>query len=424
MRQFLITLSQKLSIPTASIAQNILTHKDGPTLTSVIRELQKRIGGIPTVSKDDQRGVDDDNIVLNFFIFGIYPVEYVESIELYIRDYIIQFPDRLEKVIGRLTPTQMVRLVMRIQNEFSSETRDVVLSKIQEIRRVVNPDNLRKLGPLNLTDVVRRVDDVQYLIRHWVSNEKIRAEVSFNLDELVAAFVQEFPLKSGTFFISLPTIDLNQILEAIKPESKKIILKLIDEVERDEVSSATEPSAATEDKLREEPALEEPIYIKNAGLVILYPFLSRYFKLLNLLSNDRKGFKDEYSVQKAVHLLHFLVFDEQQGKEYEMTLNKLICGMPFSIPLEKDVSLTEEEIQTSESLLKGAIQNWEIIKSSSISNFQGSFLIRDGRLIQGEQAWSLKVEQRAYDMLLDKIPWSFNIVKLPWMKKAIHVEWR
>jgi hypothetical protein len=36
----------------------------------------------------------------------------------------------------------------------------------------------------------------------------------------------------------------------------------------------------------------------------------------------------------------------------------------------------------------------------------------------------LKVQPRAFDMLLDRLPWGFSIIKLPWMQGVLHVEWR
>ena len=35
----------------------------------------------------------------------------------------------------------------------------------------------------------------------------------------------------------------------------------------------------------------------------------------------------------------------------------------------------------------------------------------------------LTVEKKAFDILLEQIPWSFRTVKLPWNKYIIHVEW-
>ncbi|TRX58261.1 hypothetical protein FNH22_14480 [Fulvivirga sp. M361] len=426
-KQFLDVLSKKLSLPTAFIEQAIQTARGTSNLSKVLTTLKKQAGTADSVDKANLNLVYDDFVLRHFFVFGIYPVEHIPSIEEYTVQFAEQFPQRLEQIVKDLTPGQMVRLVMRINREFSEKTKADVLSRIQAFRTVVINDKVRQIGRISLDEMTRRADDTIYFIRQWLINKEIEQIVTFSLNELVESFIRTFSAESKGFFETLPSADLTLIFKDIEIELEEAIIKLVDgspsltSTEKpEEVGSTFADGLETTD----EKISREPLYIKNAGLVILYPFLSRYFKLLNLLSDDRKGFKDEYSVQRAVHLLHFLVYGQQEGKEYEMTLNKLMCGMPFAVPVEKDILLTKEEIETSEGLLQGAIQNWDVIKSSSISNFRGSFLIRDGRLRQSEQAWSIKVEERAYDMLLDKIPWSFKLIRLPWMKKAIHVDWR
>ena len=444
-RQFVQLLSKKLSVPVAFVEETIRSTIDVPSLIKALpappQELQQDI------VKDDEEAIHyNDAIIRHFFVYGIYPSTHIPSIEKYVTSFVEEFPDRLQRIIHEFTPVQMVRLVLRIAQEFSEAAKNIILPRIHAIRAVVLQDSVKVVGRIELSEVTKRADDVVYVIQQWLLTTEMGATVSFTLDEILEAFIKEFPGESKAFLKSLPSADLSLLLEYVTPskghepqESRlpEIILKLVDEDISTTAGAEDKPLAPQQAKGTETGIVEvegresvddavprEPVYIKNAGLVVLYPFLSRYFRLLGLLAEDRKGFKDEHSVQKAVHLLHFLAYGEQQGREYQMTLNKLICGMPFAVPVERDISLTKEELEMSESLLKGVIQNWEIIKSSSVANFRGSFLIREGRLENKEQAWFIKVEQRAYDMLLDKIPWSFNVIKLPWMKKAIHVEWR
>jgi len=55
-----------------------------------------------------------------------------------------------------------------------------------------------------------------------------------------------------------------------------------------------------------------------------------------------------------------------------------------------------------------------------------SFLMREGRLLRRESddAWSLTVSTKAYDLLLDSLPWRFSTIRLPWMQTVLHVKWR
>lgn len=68
--------------------------------------------------------------------------------------------------------------------------------------------------------------------------------------------------------------------------------------------------------------------------------------------------------------------------------------------------------------------NWEKLKNTSVKGFQHSFIERPGRLEQREDKWVLYVEERAYDILLDSLPWSYRQIRLPWLKKKISVIWR
>jgi hypothetical protein len=36
----------------------------------------------------------------------------------------------------------------------------------------------------------------------------------------------------------------------------------------------------------------------------------------------------------------------------------------------------------------------------------------------------LSVEAKAFDMLLEQLPWSYSTIKFPWMARPIYTEWR
>ena len=64
------------------------------------------------------------------------------------------------------------------------------------------------------------------------------------------------------------------------------------------------------------------------------------------------------------------------------------------------------------------IEQWRILKKTSVDGFRESFLQREGRLSLQENGWSLKVARASYDVLLDQLPWGISVVLLPWMKSA------
>ena len=168
--------------------------------------------------------------------------------------------------------------------------------------------------------------------------------------------------------------------------------------------------------------LGEETLISNAGLVLVAPYLPRLFEELQL-TRDR-SFRDEAAAARAAHLLQYLVEGRADRPEYVLVLNKLLCGLEEPTPLPLHVDLTEVEIETCQGLLRAVIEHWTALGSTSVLGLQESFFQRDGVLRRGDDAWQLDVELRAFDMLIDRIPWGFSTVHFPWMKHVLHVSWR
>lgn len=166
----------------------------------------------------------------------------------------------------------------------------------------------------------------------------------------------------------------------------------------------------------------EDIYIDNAGLVLLGPYLPRYFEMLGLLEGNK--FKDRDASERGAHLLQYLLNESTDSFEYQLVINKLLCGVDAGTPIVKRIEITDEEKEASESLLNGIIANWPVLKNTSIEGLRESFLQREAHLQRKDDGWHLLVQTKAFDMLMDSIPWSYSIVKLGWMKRAIHVDWR
>jgi hypothetical protein len=169
-------------------------------------------------------------------------------------------------------------------------------------------------------------------------------------------------------------------------------------------------------------AFTEEIYIENAGLVLAAPYLPRLFAMLEL--TEESAFKNRQAAERAVHLLQFMVNESINSPEYQLVLNKILCGVRTGIPIAREIDISDREKASIEGLIRGMIENWKIIGNTSVQGFRESFLQREGRLGLKDDTWHLLVEQRAFDMLLDQIPWSFSIIKHPWMERVVHVTWR
>jgi hypothetical protein len=165
----------------------------------------------------------------------------------------------------------------------------------------------------------------------------------------------------------------------------------------------------------------DAIYINNAGLVILWPFLEHFFKHLGLV--EEKRFKDDAARQRAIGLLQYVASEEALPPEYLLPLNKLLCGWEVDEIFDFGPLLTELEIEECENLLTAVIAQAPILHEMSVPGFRNSFLLRNGQLSVRDGAWLVRVERETFDVVLDRFPWSINWVKLPWMQAPIQVEW-
>lgn len=166
----------------------------------------------------------------------------------------------------------------------------------------------------------------------------------------------------------------------------------------------------------------DAVYLNNAGLVILWPFLKTFFQRQSLLQ-EQGGFRDEAARRRGVALLQCLADGGAEPPEYLLPLNKLLCGMALDDLFELDEPLSEAETAECEALLQAAIAQAPIWRNLSIAGLRGSFLQRTGMLTARDGVWLLRVEKHTYDVVLERVPWNFNWIKLPWMSASLQVEW-
>lgn len=165
------------------------------------------------------------------------------------------------------------------------------------------------------------------------------------------------------------------------------------------------------------------VFIDNAGLVILHPFLETLFKAVGFTEN--KSFIDGASRYRAVHLLQYMVSNEEGTPEYLMPLNKVLCGVPAEDHVERFIVLNENEKQEAQRLLQTVINYWSALKHTSVEGLQEAFLRRRGKLSfnKTDAYWKLQTEKSAIDILLDKLPWGYSYIQLPWMQHRLITEW-
>lgn len=162
-----------------------------------------------------------------------------------------------------------------------------------------------------------------------------------------------------------------------------------------------------------------PLPVKNAGLVLCQSYIPVLLERLNLVEQDQ--FVSPESRLSAVHYLRYLVTGQTTGQD--LLLDKLICGVPLTVPIEQDFTVSQSDAEMIDSLLESLVNYWPAIGSSSIEGFRGNWLLREGTLSEASESWNLIVEKRSYDILLERFPLAYSVVKLPWMSKPLHVTW-
>ncbi|MDB5904412.1 MAG: hypothetical protein JWM26_3290 [Betaproteobacteria bacterium] len=168
-------------------------------------------------------------------------------------------------------------------------------------------------------------------------------------------------------------------------------------------------------------AAADEIYIGNAGLVVLWPFLERFFERLALVQD--KGFRHDAARSRAAGLLQYVAAADQAPPEYLLPLNKVLCGLAPEEVFDFGPDITRAEIEECDDLVKAAIGQATILRDMSVEGFRASFLLRRGKLATRDGNWWLYVERETHDIVLDRFPWSIQFVHLPWMETMMQVEW-
>lgn len=165
--------------------------------------------------------------------------------------------------------------------------------------------------------------------------------------------------------------------------------------------------------------MPEELFVQNAGLVLLNPFLPALFKQLNLVNEEKKLIQPEL----AAHILHFAATGREGDFEFEMTFEKYVCGISPGISLKKEITLTDKQKEEVRKMLSAVLEYWTALKSNSIELLQNEFLSRPGKLVTKSDNHRVIMGKKAFDLLLDKLPWSYSMIKFSWLDNLIFVEW-
>lgn len=166
----------------------------------------------------------------------------------------------------------------------------------------------------------------------------------------------------------------------------------------------------------------EKLYVRNAGMIVLWPFLERYFEKNGLLVES--NFIHKQAQEQASWLLQQLVVGpDHELFEPHIALNKVLVGLQPETPVHAPELISDEQHLLMEELLKAVMEHVPAWKNLSVENLRKAYLQREGALSARDGQWLLQVKRETYDVLLDKLPWPIQLIRLPWLEHLLVVEW-
>ncbi len=215
----------------------------------------------------------------------------------------------------------------------------------------------------------------------------------------------------------------------IGPEPKSELLVLIQHTSR-KVKKIIEDELEKNEEVEEVPEVPEPeeldfgvgVSIYNAGMILCWPFFGRFFAALGLTEQGK--FTGQQAEERAVQLLQYLATGMTEFEEWDLSLNKVLCGVAMNTPISPSFVITLEEEELVNKLINGTIFNWEKMRGTRLETFRETFFMREGMLYEKDNRWELIVERKAYDLLLDTLTWNISMINLSMMKKRLNVQWK
>jgi len=283
---------------------------------------------------------------------------------------------------------------------------------------------------VKLADQRNDSDDVQFLKMFYHLEKGFNRWVKKMDEEEITSAIRQLNkilkiIPQSVFHIDKLKHYQKVILMLEQTESKMIVDKyeteLVEEINLLADFEDTDGLPFSSIKKNAEEQIENEIYIHNAGLVLIAPFIKSLFERIGYVKNN--SFVDEDAIHCAIILLQYAVAPEQERTEYDLPLNKLLCGESVTTFIDVAQPIEEEAKLEAESMLSIILQQTNVFKNISHDGFRNAFLNREGALSFRDNHWLLKVSKETFDVVLDELPWQYHVVRLPWMTLPIVIEW-
>lgn len=166
-----------------------------------------------------------------------------------------------------------------------------------------------------------------------------------------------------------------------------------------------------------------PIHTGMAGLALVHVHMRTYLERNACLTPSGTLRADR--LDRAIHLLGLLASGRADLPEHELSLPKLLCGLPPGEPVGPGAPATQPEQELATSLLSFAASQVPGLVNTTPEALRETFLMRHGIITRSAPGSPrvLRVTKGPFDMLLGGVPWPFSVISLPWMTEALHIEW-
>lgn len=332
------------------------------------------------------------------------------------------FVSRLKKLLVHHPPS-----FYRLLHQFTSSTLLNLLSleagKTQPAEALRAVEDLVKSNFLASNRLLLRL----IFYKNWIYPNPSQHVLMPLHKQIAALSLQERKLLSNLRILNLPHLEAktNLVKKEVSILSDQVLFDwavLQEERLPDPSVEAAVPIQEKSPRLTEsedEGAPQESLYIQNAGLILIHPFLTHFFKKINVWESGSAFHPESYDL--ILHALHYISSGKTDAMENQFLLEKFLCGIPLNFPVDRQVVLSDEIKKEGDELLKAAIGYWEKLKSTSPEGLRELFIYREGKL--DTTHYKLTVNRKAQDLLLDSLPWNISMIKLPWLKKPLHVTW-
>ncbi len=412
------------------------------------KELVAKLSGIPAEQRSNSAQQSKLGLLQHFLLKGVLPW-WADEAEINLDDVCSDVFAHSQKQLLSFFLHQKNNTIVwkRAAFQFSKKTRSSLLELFKPLATA------KKVLDEMITAIVKEISTLQHeqkaealsILRHRADDTSLT--VIENAPAFFAAGTNQQEVKSTgiaaiTRFFSANPLVYELIKKAISSVAGSIQIGYSNDNEYHIEGNATAAQAdknieavtysenagsilqQEEQQNREEDADEngtEKLLAKHAGIILLAPFLNPFFTNLGLLQANQ--WVSHEAQVKAVYLLKHLADGGQQHPEYQLVLEKLLCGMPINQPLEAAPPFTPKEMEEAEALLLSVLEHWKQLKNTSVKGLQESFFKRDGIITSKDSNWLLQVERKTVDVLLDSIPWGFSTVSLTWNEYIIFTEW-